>query len=139
MLFASLLALGTAAADAPGIQALWATFDDQGKPTGYVRISLHGEEYVGVVERGLPGDTKDRRCEACPGSMRDKNLLGLKILSGVHRHGESYIGGHIVDPFNGKEYRVRLTPSADGTRLTVRGFIGLEIFGRTQTWVREMK
>ena len=97
MFLAALVALGaTPAARHPGIEALWATFDDEGKPTGYVRISRHGEEYAGVIERGLPGDSTPRHCDGCPGALRGKNLLGLEILSGVRRHGETYTGGHIV-------------------------------------------
>ena len=43
-------------------------------------------------------------------------------------------GGKILDPENGKEYTLRLTPIEDGKKLEVRGSIAF--FGRTQTWVR---
>jgi uncharacterized protein (DUF2147 family) len=122
---------------APDIAALWATFDDQGRPTGFVRIALRGDGYFGVIERGLPGDDPERRCEACRGPLQGKKMLGLEILSGVQQRGEEFAGGSIVDPFSGNDYRVRLTPLANGARLQVRGFVGLEMFGRTQTWVRE--
>jgi uncharacterized protein (DUF2147 family) len=43
-------------------------------------------------------------------------------------------GGEILDPNNGKTYRVRLTPLDEGKKLEVRGFIGP--FYRNQIWVR---
>jgi uncharacterized protein (DUF2147 family) len=45
-------------------------------------------------------------------------------------------GGKILDPENGKEYNLRLTPVEGGKRLEVRGYVGAPLFGRTQTWTR---
>lgn len=36
-----------------------------------------------------------------------------------------------------KEYSVKFTPIAGGKRLEVRGFLGVALLGRTQTWLRE--
>jgi hypothetical protein len=47
-----------------------------------------------------------------------------------------YDGGEILDPETGFVYRCRLTLSGDGAKLMVRGYLGLLIFGRTQTWMR---
>jgi uncharacterized protein (DUF2147 family) len=131
------VSMAGAARAAPGIEGLWASSDDQGKPTGYVRIAKRGDEYYGVIERGLPGDDPARLCEACRGALQGRKMLGLEIISGVRQLAEEYGGGRIVDPFSGNDYRVRLTPSPDGARLQVRGYLGVEIFGRTQTWTRE--
>ena len=38
---------------------------------------------------------------------------------------------------NGKVYKCKLTLSEDGKHLNVRGFIGVSLIGRTQTWVRQ--
>ena len=43
-------------------------------------------------------------------------------------------GGKILDPENGKNYTLKMTPVEDGKKLDVRGSFGP--FGRTQTWVR---
>jgi uncharacterized protein (DUF2147 family) len=128
---------GGSALAASDISGLWATFDDQGKPSGFIRIARRGAEYFGVIERGLPADNPNEICEACRGDLHGKKIIGLEILSGLHESDAASYLGRIVDPFNGKDYRVRLTPSADGERLKVRGFIGLEVFGRTQGWVRD--
>jgi uncharacterized protein (DUF2147 family) len=45
-------------------------------------------------------------------------------------------GGKILDPENGTEYSLRLTPIEGGAKLQVRGFLGFSLLGRTQTWVR---
>jgi uncharacterized protein (DUF2147 family) len=130
------LALCSGAVAAPEISGLWATYDDHNKPTGWVRIARRAAEYYGVIERGLPSDDPQATCEACRGELHGKRVIGLEILTVHESDGGSYLG-HIIDPFTGKDYRVRLTPSADGARLQVRGFIGIEIFGRTQAWLRD--
>ena len=60
----------------------------------------------------------------------------MTILEGVKRDGAQnhWEGGTILDPNNGKVYKVRLTPKDGGKTLEVRGFIGP--FYRNQTWVR---
>jgi uncharacterized protein (DUF2147 family) len=45
-------------------------------------------------------------------------------------------GGEILDPNNGKVYKVSLRPQAGGSELVVRGYIGLPALGRSQTWQR---
>jgi uncharacterized protein (DUF2147 family) len=55
----------------------------------------------------------------------------------MRKDGDEYAGGNILDPDTGKIYRCKMALSADNRRLLVRGFIGLSVFGRTQTWVRE--
>ena len=45
-------------------------------------------------------------------------------------------GGDILDPNNGKVYRVRLKPIDGGGKLEVRGYIGTPMLGRSQTWIR---
>jgi uncharacterized protein (DUF2147 family) len=52
------------------------------------------------------------------------------------KSGETWSGGDILDPNNGKVYRAQITPSADNKTLAVRGYIGSPLFGRTQVWQR---
>ena len=44
--------------------------------------------------------------------------------------------GKILDPENGKNYSLRLTPIDGGKKLEVRGYFGAPLLGRTQTWIR---
>jgi uncharacterized protein (DUF2147 family) len=50
--------------------------------------------------------------------------------------GEGWEGGSVLDPKNGKTYRCKLTLSPDGQSLTVRGYLGISLLGRSQTWKR---
>ena len=55
---------------------------------------------------------------------------------GFARHGNGWSDGHIVDPETGKGYKCSLSVQAGGTRLKVRGYEGISLFGRTQVWER---
>ena len=76
-------------------------------------------------------------CDACSGARRDKPILGMTIAWGLKPQGKAWGGGRILDPENGKEYSVKFTPIAGGKKLEVRGFLGVALLGRTQTWLRE--
>lgn len=56
---------------------------------------------------------------------------------GVKKQGIIWDGGSILDPQNGKTYNVKLTLADDGKKLEVRGYMGVSLLGRTQTWQRE--
>ena len=51
-------------------------------------------------------------------------------------NGDEWSGGEILDPKNGKTYRATMKLAEDGKKLIVRGYIGMPMFGRSQTWVR---
>ena len=82
---------------------------------------------------------KDAVCDKCSDERKDKPLVGLTILRDVAKDTEDqtlWSGGNILDPNNGKVYKVRLRPIDGGKRLEVRGYVGMPMLGRTQTWVR---
>jgi uncharacterized protein (DUF2147 family) len=60
----------------------------------------------------------------------------MTILTGMKKDGGEYNGGKILDPANGKVYKSKMSLADDGKKLDVRGYIGLPMLGRTQTWVR---
>ena len=122
-------------ADSP--VGLWQSFDDQGKPTGYIRITEQAGVIRGVVERGVPTDTEDKRCTECKGERKNQRLIGMEILSNLHKDGDEYTGGEILDPFTGNSYSAKLSLLDNGGKLKVRGYMGLSLFGRTQIWKRE--
>ena len=119
---------------------LWRTIDDNtGKPRGLVRVTQVGGEYQAKVEKSFPkpGEDPNPRCEKCEGERHNQPIIGMTILWGLTKQGDEYQGGEILDPENGKVYRVKMTLEDGGTRLHVRGFIGFSLFGRTQIWFRE--
>ena len=119
---------------------VWKTIDDKTKAErSQVRITEEGGVLTGRIEKLLAPDApKDRKCDKCTDDRKDKPMVGLEIIRGVKKgdSGDVWEGGTILDPEEGKTYKVRLTPVDGGKRLDVRGYIGMPMLGRTQTWVR---
>ena len=76
-------------------------------------------------------------CDLCEGERKGQPVLGMVFLWGLTRQGEEFKGGFILDPDNGKVYKAKVRVDEGGKKLLVRGFIGISLIGRTQTWVRE--
>lgn len=134
------LAAGNVFAQATPL-GLWKTIDeDSGKAKSLVRISEHNGILDGRIEKLLdPDDPPDAVCEKCSDERRNKPVQGMIILRNVKKSSQAatlWEGGDILDPEDGKLYRVRLMPSPDGRRLEVRGYVGVPLLGRTQTWLR---
>jgi uncharacterized protein (DUF2147 family) len=63
-------------------------------------------------------------------------LLGQSILLGMHPDGAgAWSGGTIYEPDSGRTYKCHLE-LIDRDHLKVRGFIGVSLLGRSQTWTR---
>lgn len=116
----------------------WRNIDDKtGEAKAEIRIVENGGVVSGNIVRRLAKDAKpDAKCEECRDERKDKPIDGLEIIRGAKKDPDENVwrGGKILDPENGREYTLRLTPIEGGRRLEVRGSIGP--FGRTQTWVR---
>ena len=131
------------AADAATPAGVWKPIDDKtGQPRSLVRIVQTASGYEGRVTKILPlpdEDSKnpDHLCKACTDDRKDKPIVGMVILRGLRPDGDVFAGGEILDPNNGKTYRCKMTVKDGGRRLDVRGFIGISLIGRTQTWVRD--
>ncbi|MFM7847055.1 MAG: DUF2147 domain-containing protein [Rubrivivax sp.] len=118
---------------------LWKTIDDETKQErSLVRIAETGGVLSGRIEKITDPTKQDARCDKCEGARKDQRVVGMTILEGVKRHGgaDHWDGGSILDPNNGKVYKVRLAPKDGGKALEVRGYIGAPVLGRTQTWMR---
>jgi uncharacterized protein (DUF2147 family) len=117
---------------------LWQTISDvDGKPAAYIRIRETNGEFSGTIEDIIDPVKRGKTCEKCNGPRHDQPVLGMTVLTGIHRDGDHFGGGEIVDPDNGNVYSCKLTLIDGGKRLNVRGFLGFSLFGRTQTWVRQ--
>jgi len=117
---------------------LWRNIDDKtGEAKAEIRIAETAGALNGRIERRVAKDAKpDAKCEECKDDRKDKPMDGLEIIRGAKKAQDKDVweDGKILDPENGREYRLRLTPIEGGKRLEVRGSFGP--FGRTQTWVR---
>jgi len=141
--FAALaLAMGVTAAFAQATPVgVWKTIDDDGKTEkSLVRIvDAGGGALNGRIETLMDPAKKDSVCDKCSDDRKDKKVVGLTILRNVTKDGGDdslWSGGDILDPNNGKVYKVRLRPIDSGKKLEVRGYVGMPMLGRTQTWVR---
>jgi uncharacterized protein (DUF2147 family) len=135
-LIALLFFVSTAAAQVQDTPVgLWRTIDDStGQEKSLVRISDAGGVVSGRVEKLLHPPRPNPTCEQCRDDRHGKPIVGLSIIEGLKQHGDAWEGGQILDPDNGKIYRVQLKPLNGGKELQVRGYIGP--FFRTQTWIR---
>lgn len=135
MLFASTLAM---AAQANTPAGRWHTIDDKtGETKSVVTIEDAGGVLRGKVSQILrKGADPAAKCDKCTDDRKDQTILGMEIIRGVKKSsGNDYWdGGEILDPEEGKLYRVRLTPIEGGAKLQVRGFLGP--FWRNQVWVK---
>ena len=141
LLFLALLGTPTAPVHAAGSQSplgLWKTFDDKtGKPRALVRIYLQDGRYFGRIEQSFTPGAETRVCSACTDERKNQPILGLLIIRNMALRDADYGGGDILDPDSGSVYRCKFHLEKDGTVLVVRGFIGLSLFGRSQTWQRQ--
>lgn len=118
----------------------WQTIDDQsGKPKAIIQIVDEGNgQLSGKVVRGIGEfDQPDKRCTACTDERRDQLVKGMTIITGMRQDGDTWDGGHILDPDSGKLYKCKMKLDDNGQKLVVRGFIGVSLLGRSQTWLRQ--
>ena len=138
---AMLLIFMPAPACSAELAGVWQEYDDQtGKVEALIRIEQTAEGvYEGKIIK-LMADvlgSAPRVCGGCRGELRNRPLLGMRILYGMKRRDElNFEGGEIIDPEDGKVYRCQMKLSADGLSLKVTGYLGISWFGETETWQR---
>jgi uncharacterized protein (DUF2147 family) len=140
ILVSMLLLASGAIAQTAGPVGLWKTIDDaSGKPKSLVRISVAHGELNGKIEKLFRGAGEEQNpvCDKCEGARKDQPILGMIILQGLKPDGTDYGGGTVLDPVNGKLYKSKVSLADDGRKLNLRGYIGVPLLGRTQTWLRE--
>jgi uncharacterized protein (DUF2147 family) len=114
----------------------WKTIDDEtGEAKSIVEIYEQNGKIYGKVVEILNPAKKDSKCTKCEGADKDKPIDGLVIIKGLTKDGDEYTDGDILDPKKGKLYSC--TIKLDGKdKLSVRGYVGISMFGRSQTWSR---
>lgn len=117
----------------------WHSIDDK---TGEAKAEIHIADQAGVLSgrivKTLRNDPHAKKiCDECNDDRKGQAIVGMEIIRGLKQEGADNLwagGGKILDPENGKEYTVRMTPLEGGKKLQVRGYIGP--FYRTQVWLR---
>lgn len=114
----------------------WKTVDDEtGMENGIVEIYEKAGKVYGRIIEILEKEKKHFKCEMCEGEDKNKSVLGLVIIKGLKKKGDFYEGGKVTDPKNGKSYHCKMNLEGKD-KLIVRGYIGISLFGRSQTWFR---
>ena len=116
----------------------WQTVDEKTKEVkSQIQIVDNAGVLNGKIEKLLRPDAKqDALCTECSDDRKDQPMLGLEIIRGAKKSEgkDVWEDGKILDPENGRNYTLRMTPIEGGRKLEVRGSFGP--FGRTQTWTR---
>jgi uncharacterized protein (DUF2147 family) len=117
---------------------VWHSIDDNtGKPKAEIAIKDNGKGGLnGRVERSLQPSSAEPNCSLCTDDRKGQPKIGMEIIRDAKQAGKDAVweGGTILDPENGKVYKLKLTPLEGGAKLQVRGYIG-PIY-RTQVWQR---
>lgn len=120
---------------ADAILGTWANANGQ----DHILIYKRDDKFFGKLdwikfpndENGKPKTDKNNPDPA----LRSRPDLGLELLKDFIFDGDNvYSGGTVYDPKNGKTYNCKMT--LEGNKLTIRGFIGISLFGRSVTWTR---
>jgi uncharacterized protein (DUF2147 family) len=123
-------------ADGERESGVWQVIGDKdGKPDGRIRTFIEGGELVGVVDALRPDVPLDAKCTRCSGALKDRPILGMRIMWGFYKRGDTWTDGRILEPQSGSTYRCRIKLVAPD-RLEVHGYIGIPLLGRTQKWAR---
>ncbi len=123
----------------PTVLGLWQQVDPAtGKSESWFLFFENNGVYEGAIAKMFikPGDDPNPICTRCQGEQKNAPMLGLTIVKQMHRNGLKYENGTILDPRDGNVYNALMELSPDGQKLTVRGYLGIALFGQNQIWYR---
>ena len=124
---------------AQSITGTWKTIDDEtGKAKSEVAIwKAKDGLYYGKIMKLYEKEKQNNTCTKCAKDdpRYNKKIVGMKIITKLKKTKKNkWENGEILDPNNGKVYSCKMW--IENGKLKLRGFIGVSLLGRTQTWIR---
>ena len=129
---------GSAAPDPASPFGRWHMIDDEtGTERGVIDLTEVDGAVQGRLLSAVPRPGENPLCAKCEGARKDQPIIGMVILWGLRPNGSDWDGGKILDPVKGQIYNAKASLAENGRKLKVRGYFGVSLFGRTQTWLRD--